>query len=212
MSLETFDALLGGRKIIAVLRGKDSSQYEGVIEALIESGVNGIELTMTTPGTLEALPALQKRFADDVCIGVGTVVKAEAAREAIDMGAGYIVAPNLNPEVVSVAVDAEIPMLPGVLTPSEVQQALDLGVQTVKIFPAQTVGAGYLKHLRGPFPGLQAIPSGGVDLDAARAWLNAGAPAVSVGGPLLGDVFSTGDLAGLGHTASEFVRALETSS
>lgn len=212
MSLETFDTLLGGRKIIAVLRGKDSSQYEGVIETLIESGVNGIELTMTTPGTLEALPALQERFADEVCIGVGTVVKSEAARKAIDMGAEYIVAPNLNPDVVSVAVDAAIPMLPGVLTPSEVQQALDLGVQTVKIFPAQTVGAGYLKHLRGPFPRLQAIPSGGVDLDAARAWLNAGAPAVSVGGPLLGDVFSTGDLAGLGQTASDFFRALETNS
>ncbi|MCF2587057.1 bifunctional 4-hydroxy-2-oxoglutarate aldolase/2-dehydro-3-deoxy-phosphogluconate aldolase [Brevibacterium sp. UCMA 11752] len=212
MSLATFDTLLGGRKIIAVLRGRDSSQYEGVIETLIDSGVNGIELTMTTPGTLDALPALQKRFADDACIGVGTVVKEEAARKAIDMGAEYLVAPNLKSDVVSVAVDAAVPMLPGVLTPSEVQQALDLGVQTVKIFPAQTVGAGYLKHLRGPFPELQAIPSGGVDLDTARAWLSAGAPAVSVGGPLLGDVFSTGDLAGLGRTASAFVRKLETDS
>lgn len=212
MSLETFDTLLGGRQIIAVLRGKDSSQYEGVIETLIESGVNGIELTMTTPGTLEALPELKERFADTACIGVGTVVSAEDARSAIAQDAQYIVAPNLNAEVVSVAIDAEIPVLPGVLTPTEVQRALDLGVRTVKIFPAQTVGAEYLKHLSGPFPGLQAIPSGGVGLEAAREWLRAGAPAVSVGGPLLGDVFSTGDLSRLAATASEFVRALESDS
>jgi 2-dehydro-3-deoxyphosphogluconate aldolase/(4S)-4-hydroxy-2-oxoglutarate aldolase len=209
MGQQSLDKILEGRKIIAVLRGKDAAKYHDVIATLVRAGVNGIELTLTTPGTLDALEALRARFGESARIGVGTVLDAKSAREAIDRGAEYIVAPNLNPEVIGVAVESDTPVLPGVLTPTEVQTALDLGASTVKIFPAQTVGADYLKHLRGPFPNLQAVPSGGVGLEAARAWLSAGASAVSVGGPLLGNVFKTGDVDELRSTATDFVKKLE---
>jgi len=100
----------------------------------------------------------------------------------------------MNLPVIKLAVERQIAVFPGGLTPTELADGWDAGATAVKIFPAQTVGAGYLKHLRGPFPELQAVPSGGVDLDAAREWLDAGAVAVSIGGPLLGDALQGGDL------------------
>jgi 2-dehydro-3-deoxyphosphogluconate aldolase/(4S)-4-hydroxy-2-oxoglutarate aldolase len=103
----------------------------------------------------------------------------------------------MNLAVVRLAVERQVPVFPGGLSPTELAAGWDAGATAVKIFPAQTVGAGYLKHLRGPFPDLEAIPSGGVDLDATREWLDAGAVAVSIGGPLLGDALKGGDLAAL---------------
>ena len=115
------------------------------------------------------------------------------ASKAIDSGAQFLVTPTMNLPVVDVAVSNEVAVFPGGLTPTELAAGWQAGATAVKIFPAQTVGAGYVKHLRGPFPDLQVVPSGGVDLDAAREWLAAGAAAVSIGGPLLGDALSGGD-------------------
>jgi 2-dehydro-3-deoxyphosphogluconate aldolase / (4S)-4-hydroxy-2-oxoglutarate aldolase len=109
----------------------------------------------------------------------------------------YLVTPTMNLAVVRLAVERQVPIFPGGLSPTELAAGWDAGATAVKIFPAQTVGAGYLKHLRGPFPDLEAIPSGGVDLDATREWLDAGAAAVSIGGPLLGDSLKGGDLSAL---------------
>ena len=99
----------------------------------------------------------------------------------------------MNLPVIKLAVERQIAVFPGGLTPTELAAGWHAGATAVKIFPAETVGAGYLKHLRGPFPDLQAVPSGGVDLDATREWLAAGAAAVSIGGPLLGDALKGGD-------------------
>ena len=103
----------------------------------------------------------------------------------------------MNLPVIKLAVERQVAVFPGGLTPTELAAGWNAGATAVKIFPAQTVGAGYLKHLRGPFPDLEAIPSGGVDLDATREWLEAGAVAVSIGGPLLGDALKGGDLGAL---------------
>ena len=100
----------------------------------------------------------------------------------------------MNLPVVRLAVERQVAVFPGGLTPTELAAGWEAGATAVKIFPAETVSAGYLKHLRGPFPDLEAIPSGGVDLDATREWLDAGALAVSIGGPLLGDALKGGDL------------------
>lgn len=204
--------LLSGSRIIAVLRAPEASQYADVVDVLIDAGVTAIELTLTTPNTLDEVASLCEQFGDRASIGVGTVLQVQDAFTAIDAGAKFIVTPNLNPDIVAAAHERGVPILPGVLTPTEVAVALDLGVSAVKIFPAQTVGAGYLKHLRGPYPNLQGIPSGGVDLEGAQQWLAADAPAVSVGGPLLGDVFKTGDLDMLRAKAQAFVSALEGDS
>jgi 2-dehydro-3-deoxyphosphogluconate aldolase / (4S)-4-hydroxy-2-oxoglutarate aldolase len=174
-------------KVIAVLRASNVSALAPVCDVLVDEGILSLELTLTTSGLLDALADLVNRYADTADVGVGTVLSESEAQRAIESGARFLVTPTMNLPVIKLAVERQIAVFPGGLTPTELAAGWDAGATAVKIFPAQTVGAGYLKHLRGPFPELQAVPSGGVDLDAAREWLDAGAVAVSIGGPLLGD-------------------------
>ena len=184
-------------KVIAVLRASDVSALTRVCDVLVEEGIASLELTLTTPGLLEALPEFVYRYAETADVGVGTILGESEAHQAMDSGAQYLVTPNMNLAVVRLAVERQIAVFPGGLSPTELAAGWDAGASAVKIFPAQTVGAAYLKHLRGPFPNLEAIPSGGVDLEATREWVQAGAVAVSVGGPLLGDSLKGGDLSAL---------------
>lgn len=194
-------------RLIVVMRATSAEQYPEVIDVLAEAGARSIELTLTTPGTLEALPDLVRRFGDRVDLGVGTITTVEQARRACDGGAAYLVTPVIDHPVISASLDRGVPIVPGGLTPTELHSAWAAGASAVKVFPSSVVGAGYVKDLRGPFPELRVIPSGGVDLDAAEAWLAAGADAVSVGGPLLGDAFQGGDLEALADRAARFVGA-----
>ena len=120
-------------------------------------------------------------------IGIGTVTDPSDLATAARQGAHYIVTPITRADLLEAAVDVGIAIVPGGLTPSELHAGWAAGAAAVKVFPASVVGPGYVKDLRGPFPGIRVVPSGGVDLEAAQAWLRAGADAVSVGGPLLGD-------------------------
>jgi 2-dehydro-3-deoxyphosphogluconate aldolase / (4S)-4-hydroxy-2-oxoglutarate aldolase len=186
------DRLTTGR-VIAVLRASRVSALAPVCDVLVEEGILSLELTLTTPGLLDALPELINRYADAADVGVGTIRTESEARQALDCGARYLVTPAMNLSVVKLAVERQTAVFPGGLTPTELAAGWEAGATAVKIFPAETVGPAYLKHLRGPFPDLQAVPSGGVDLDATREWLAAGAAAVSIGGPLLGDALKGGD-------------------
>jgi 2-dehydro-3-deoxyphosphogluconate aldolase / (4S)-4-hydroxy-2-oxoglutarate aldolase len=188
---------LAGSKVIAVLRTSQVSALAPVCDVLVEEGILSLELTLTTPGLLDALPELIDRYADAADVGVGTIRTESEAERALDCGAQYLVTPTMNLSVVKLAVTRQTAVFPGGLTPTELAAGWEAGATAVKIFPAETVGAAYLKHLRGPFPDLQAVPSGGVDLDATREWLAAGAAAVSVGRPLLGDALEGGELSGL---------------
>ena len=188
---------LASSKVIAVLRTSQVSALAPVCDVLVEEGILSLELTLTTPGLLDALPKLIDRYGAVADVGVGTIVSESDAQGAIDCGANYLVTPTMNLPVVRLAVEHRVPIFPGGLTPTELSAGWEAGATAVKIFPAQTVGATYLKHLRGPFPDLQAIPSGGIDLAATREWLRAGATAVSIGSPLLGDALNGGDLSGL---------------
>lgn len=188
---------LASSKVIAVLRTSQVSALAPVCDVLVEEGILSLELTLTTPGLLDALEDLVDRYGNSADVGVGTVVTESEAQWAMDCGAQYLVTPTMNLPVVDLAVRRKIAVFPGGLTPTELAAGWRAGATAVKIFPAETVGAGYLKHLRGPFPDLEAIPSGGVDLDATRTWLAAGAAAVSIGGPLLGDALKGGELSAL---------------
>ena len=188
---------LTSSKVIAVLRASHVSALAPVCDVLVEEGILSLELTLTTPGMLDAVPELVDRYAGSADVGVGTVLTESEAERALDCGAQYLVTPTMNLPVIKLALESHVAIFPGGLTPTELAAGWDAGATAVKIFPAQTVGAGYLKHLRGPFPDLEAIPSGGVDLDATREWLAAGVAAVSIGGPLLGDALKGGDHAAL---------------
>ena len=179
---------------IAVLRASHARAYAPVVEALVHGGVSSIELTLSTPGVFEELPLLQDRFGSAAEFGVGTVTTADEAIRAIDAGARYLVTPVTDSAVISAAVQRGVAIYPGGLTPTELYKGWTAGATAVKVFPASVVGPGYVSMLRGPFPGIEVVPSGGVSIDDAADWIAAGALAVSLGGPLLGDAFKGGDL------------------
>jgi len=194
-------ALLRRHPIIAVLRASAAADYDPVVDTLAESGVRSIELTLSTPGTLEHLPALLGRVGDEVEVGIGTIVTVRQAELAIEAGAHYLVTPIVNLDVIALAVCADLPVFPGGLTPTELHGGWAAGATAVKIFPAQTVGPQFGSHLRGPFPDLEFVPSGGIGLDDIPLWLKAGALAVSLGGPLVGDALTGGSLQALAERA-----------
>jgi 2-dehydro-3-deoxyphosphogluconate aldolase/(4S)-4-hydroxy-2-oxoglutarate aldolase len=196
-------------RLIAVLRAPHATQYAPVIRALVAGGMPSVELTLTTPGTFEHFGELLSEFGDHIDLGIGTVTRADQVGAAARAGASYIVTPVTECSLLKAAADAGLPILPGGLTPTELHTGWVQGAAAVKIFPAATVGSGYLAQLRGPFPDLLAIPSGGVDLAAAEEWLRAGAAAVSVGGPLTGNAFKGGNLEELTERARAYVAAEE---
>jgi 2-dehydro-3-deoxyphosphogluconate aldolase/(4S)-4-hydroxy-2-oxoglutarate aldolase len=192
-------------RLIVVARARSAEDYDPVLEVLIDAGIRSVELTLTTPGTIEHLPGLIERFGDDVDLGIGTVTDTDQLRRAVDAGARYLVTPITVPALLAAAVEAGVPLVPGGFTPTELFASWSAGASAVKVFPAGRLGAGYVKDLRGPFPDIEVVPSGGIDLESAAQWLAAGAAAVSVGGPLLGDAFQGGDLVALGERARAFV-------
>lgn len=192
-------------RLIVVARAQRAEDYDAVLDVLIDAGIRSLELTLTTPGTFDRMPHLLAQYGDAVDLGVGTVTNAADLARAVEAGASYLVTPITSAAFVEQATDAGVPIVPGGLTPTELFASWSAGASAVKIFPAGQVGPAYLKDLRGPFPDLVAVPSGGVDLNGASAWLTAGAVAVSVGGPLLGDAFSGGDLVALRDRAQAFV-------
>jgi len=203
---------LRASRVIAVLRAKTVDDLLPVCDVLVEEQILSLEFTLTTPGLLDRLAELVDRYRAVADVGVGTILSTEDAGEAMDSGAQYLVTPNMDLAIVAAAVARRIPVFPGGLTPTELLSGWRAGAAAVKIFPAQTVGAGYLKHLNGPFPELLAVPSGGVDLKATAEWLRAGAVAVSLGGPLLGDALAGGDLGELRNRCRSVRTVVEEST
>lgn len=181
-------------RVIAVLRASHAGAYAPVIDALLEGGVVSVELTLSTPGVFEELPRLQERFGASAELGVGTITTVAEALRAIEAGAKYLVTPLTDPAIVAAAVGQRVAVYPGGLTPTELSAGWSAGATAVKVFPASVVGPGYVSMLRGPFPDIEVVPSGGIGITDAAAWISAGALAVSLGGPLTGDAFHGGDL------------------
>jgi len=188
--------------VVAVLRAEHARQYGPVIRALVDGGVTHIELTLSTAGVFEELSALIAEFDGSAIIGLGTVTEAAEARRGIESGAAYLVTPAMHLEVVEAAREAGVPVFPGGFTPTELLQGWTAGASAVKLFPATLAGSRYLADLHGPFPEMRVMPSGGVTLESAVPWLEAGACAVSIGGPLLQDAFSGGELSELRSRAA----------
>jgi 2-dehydro-3-deoxyphosphogluconate aldolase/(4S)-4-hydroxy-2-oxoglutarate aldolase len=180
-----------------------------VVEALLHAGLTVAEITLTVPHAIDAIGAVAKRFAGKVLVGAGTVTDAEAARRAVDAGAEFIVTPCLVPEVIAAAQRADVAVLPGALTPGEVFAAFRHGADMVKVFPAQSVGgAAYLRALRGPFPDIPLVPTGGVTLENLAEMFQAGAAAVGVGTELISqDALARRDYAAIGALAKQFLAA-----
>jgi 2-dehydro-3-deoxyphosphogluconate aldolase / (4S)-4-hydroxy-2-oxoglutarate aldolase len=195
--------------LVAILRAAGAGRFLEVGRVLYEAGVRGIEVTLTSEGALEAFGRLREELPGDALLGVGTVRSVADAELAVAAGAGYLVAPDLRPEVVGWAVERGLPVVPGALTPTEVAAAWAAGATAVKVFPVSAVGGpAYVKALRAPLPEVPLVPTGGVGIDDIGAYLDAGAAAVGLGSPLFGDAGDPdGDLAALADRARRAVAA-----
>lgn len=165
------DAILPACRVVPVVVIKELSQTEEILSALRDGGVPCAEITFRTACAPEAIRLASEKF-PDMQIGAGTVINAGQARLAIDCGASFIVSPGLSASVAEVCAGAQIPYLPGCVTPSEIMAALELGITTVKFFPADVYGGlKAIKALSAPFPQVKFLPTGGVDLSNITEFL-----------------------------------------
>src|ERR1700733_5223130 len=172
--------------IVPVVRASSAKQALRAVEAVCAGGIPIVEITMTVPGAVEVIAQLAQSMGSEVLIGAGTVLDAGAAERCIDAGAEFIVSPGFDLETVKFANRRDKLMMAGALTPTEVITAWKAGSDFVKIFPCGTVGgAKYIKALKAPLPQVPMIPTGGVNLNTAADFIQAGAAALGIGGELV---------------------------
>jgi 2-dehydro-3-deoxyphosphogluconate aldolase / (4S)-4-hydroxy-2-oxoglutarate aldolase len=196
-------------KIVAILRGCDPARVPAIAAALAEGGVRLLEITLNSPGALELIRQVSGAMGDRVLVGAGTVLSAAESEMAIDAGARFILSPSLDAETIRVTKARGAVSVPGALTASEVVAAWRCGADIVKLFPA-SVGAQYLRDLRGPLPQIPLMPTGGVNLHNIREFRAAGAVAYGIGSALVpaGQETTTDALEGLRSRAGEYIKAL----
>jgi 2-dehydro-3-deoxyphosphogluconate aldolase/(4S)-4-hydroxy-2-oxoglutarate aldolase len=171
--------------IVAVVRSPDSRQLVEVCRALADGGVTTVEITMSVPSALEVLRQVRQALGDRLLLGAGTVLDPETARAVLLAGAEYVVAPTVNLDVIRLCQRYDKLVMPGAFTPTEILTAWEAGADVVKVFPAEVVGPAFFKALRGPLPQVRLMPTGGVDLHTAAAFLEAGACCLGVGSQLV---------------------------
>ncbi|MBT2556098.1 bifunctional 4-hydroxy-2-oxoglutarate aldolase/2-dehydro-3-deoxy-phosphogluconate aldolase [Arthrobacter sp. ISL-5] len=211
MTPEEFIRQLEADRTLAVVRAAYIPDAGELCQALADGGIRSVELTFTTPDVLTHVRRAADAAAEHgAAVGIGTVLTADQAKAAIDAGAQFLVTPGLRPDVAAVAAAAGIPFSLGAMTPTEVAQALDLGSDVVKIFPARQLGPAYLKDLQGPYPGIRLLPSGGIDASNAKSYLDAGAAAVCCGTSVVPPAaVVAGDWADISARAAVFIGALK---
>lgn len=197
--------------VTAVLRGIDEEDMVPVAEAIHAGGVTAIEVTADAKRCTEMIAAVDRALADtDAVVGAGTVMDAPAARNVIEAGAEFVLAPNLNEDVVTVCNRENVVCIPGVMTPTEADRAMAAGADILKLFPASTVGPDHIGALQGPLGDVPVMPTGGVSADNVGEYFDAGAVAVGAGSALVDyDAIEREDWNAVRDSAAEFVAAVE---
>ena len=195
--------------VVAVIRAKSKDQLVDVTNALLEGGVPSIEVTMSTPKAIAGIEQLADKFGDKAIVGVGTVLDAATARDAIAAGAQFVVSPMTDPEVIETTIRYGKISIPGAFTPTEIVRAWTLGGDVIKVFPSTALGPQYFKDILAPLPQLKLTPTGGVDQKNCGAWIKAGAVCVGAGSSLVSkDALSKDDWPAVAKAAREFVEAI----
>jgi 2-dehydro-3-deoxyphosphogluconate aldolase/(4S)-4-hydroxy-2-oxoglutarate aldolase len=193
--------------IVPVVRASSKRQALAAVEAVTAGGIPVVEITMTVPGAVEIIRELVKSNSSGVLIGAGTVLDADAARACRDAGAEFLVSPALNLETIEFAVRENVLIMAGALSPTEIVKAWKAGSDFVKVFPCgQVGGAKYIKAIKGPLPQIPLVPTGGVNLNTAADFIEAGAEALGIGGELVQpEALKSGKLEAITETARNFV-------
>lgn len=197
--------------IVPVVRASNSDQALLAAEAVCAGGIPIVEITMTVPGAIDVIAQLARTVGDSVLVGAGTVLDADTARKCISAGAKFIVSPGFDRETADLVWREGRVMMAGALTPTEIMAAWKAGADFVKIFPCgATGGPKYIRALRGPFPQVPFIPTGGVNLETAGDFIRAGVAALGVGGELVrSDALKSGDAGLITQNARKFVEAVK---
>jgi 2-dehydro-3-deoxyphosphogluconate aldolase/(4S)-4-hydroxy-2-oxoglutarate aldolase len=197
--------------LIAILRHTEASLAKDTASALLDAGVDVVEVTLNTRGALEMLGAISRHFGDRLVVGAGTVMSPEAADQAIAVGARLIVCPHLDEAIVRRAVERGVAVVPGGFTPTEIVRAWNAGASFVKVFPAGPVGPRYIRDVLAPLNHIPLVPTGGVSLDNATEFIRAGAAALGLGSALVDPkLVAAGRFADLTRTAQAFVTAVQS--
>ncbi|MFN4293709.1 MAG: bifunctional 4-hydroxy-2-oxoglutarate aldolase/2-dehydro-3-deoxy-phosphogluconate aldolase [Thermoflexales bacterium] len=210
MNAQHAKSMIEAGRVIAILRGDYTGYFRQIARALADAGITAIEITLNSTGALDGLHEMKAELGDRFLIGAGTVLNESQAFEALSAGAQFIVAPNTNPRVVAICVERDICVIPGAYTPTEIMNAVELGAHLIKLFPAEL---GYFKAVRAPLNHVPFVATGGVSLDNAAEYIQAGAVAVGMGSQLIGEyVKQAGGIEALGERARRLVRALALES
>ncbi|MGA8658723.1 MAG: bifunctional 4-hydroxy-2-oxoglutarate aldolase/2-dehydro-3-deoxy-phosphogluconate aldolase [Chthoniobacterales bacterium] len=182
--MNPFLRLLGEAPVVAILR-RPRLDLSRCVDLLVESGIALIEITMDSDQAVPFLSSVRHRQSDRTLFGAGTVTSIELLEAAVQAGARFFVTPNFNPAVISAARERQIPICAGALTPTEICAAHEAGAEVIKVFPAGTMGSRYFRELRGPFPHLRLMATGGIGLENAAEYFAAGVSAIGVGSALI---------------------------
>jgi 2-dehydro-3-deoxyphosphogluconate aldolase / (4S)-4-hydroxy-2-oxoglutarate aldolase len=198
--------------IIGIIRGADTKAVESAVDAAYQAGLRTLEITLNCAEAYNQIAMIRKKHRNKIELGAGTVLARDAANKAIAAGAEFIVTPAFIPEVIEFCRNQNIHVFPGAMTPTEILSAHQAGAEMIKVFPASALGPGYIKNLKGPFPEIKLIPTGGVTVESVSEYFKAGASAVGVGGEIFRrEWLSKGDWASIEKTAKAYVKAVKES-
>ena len=198
--------------LLAVIRGPSADLTVQMVDALVEGGVKGIEITYSTPDAEDVVRRLALKYGESILLGMGTLTKAGQAASAKEAGAMFLVSPVCEDELVKAMVASRLLTMAGALTPTEVLKAYTMGVDVVKIFPGSLGGPAYIKALKGPFPYIPMMPTGGVNASNAAEWFAAGVVAVGAGSELCPpQLAKEGKFAEISQRAVAFVKVIQAS-
>jgi len=196
--------------VLAVLRGPSPDLTIKMVAALIEGGVTGIEITYSTPNAAGVVRSLDQEFGSEILLGMGTLIVPGQVEEAVDAGAKFLVSPHTEESLASTMAGCGLPIMMGALTPSEVMQARAYGSDVVKVFPGSLGGPAYMKALKGPFPDIPMMPTGGVNENNLGDWFSAGAFAVGAGSNLCPkELALAGEFGKITAIAKSFIAAVQ---
>lgn len=198
--------------LLAVIRGPSVAVTLQMVEALTKGGVKGIEITYTTPKAEEVVRHLHKKYGDEIVLGMGTLTDPDQAASAKDAGASFLVSPICEVKLVQAMIQSGLVSMAGAFTPTEVHQAFRQGIDVIKIFPGSLAGPAYIQALKGPFPEIPMMPTGGVSVDNVAEWFTAGAFAVGAGSSLCPTALAKeGNFSEITKRALKFVAVVNSS-
>jgi 2-dehydro-3-deoxyphosphogluconate aldolase/(4S)-4-hydroxy-2-oxoglutarate aldolase len=209
MKREAVQDIILATKVIAVIRMSDAERVFQVTDALQKGGVKALEITMSVPGALEIIRRLAGNKPEGVLVGAGTVLDAETAAAAVSSGADFVVSPVADAGMIAACKAYDTFVAPGAFTPTEIVSAWEKGADIVKVFPATSLGPRYFRDLKGPLPQIRLMPTGGITLENARGFIEAGASVVGIGTALVDKkAVEAGDWDALAERARRLVESL----